>query len=159
MLDIRETNEVLKSLFYAGEKPPHMWWAEFEKHLTRAFNAYVKREGRIVHSDSMKIRMLLDKIRADFLTPNKAQLEIELSRILMTITYDQLLAGLFRNMVNQSIRHRWERPRIGYVAQSMECHPIVVEVVVVTVAEEEVLDAVGDEAVTVLHGKPDRTVE
>ena len=49
-IDIREADEVIKSLFYAGEKPPHMWWAEFEKRLTRAFNAYVKREGRIVHS-------------------------------------------------------------------------------------------------------------
>jgi hypothetical protein len=99
-IDIREADEVLKTLFYGGEKPPHMWWSEFEKRLTRAFNAYVKREGRIVHSDSMKIRMLVDKIKADFLTPTKAQLEIELSRIPMTITYDQSLA-LFRNMVNQ----------------------------------------------------------
>ena len=99
-VDIREADEVIKNLFYAGEKPPHMWWAEFEKRLTRSFNAYVKREGRIVHSDSMKIRMLIDKIKADFLTPTKAQLEIELSRTPMIMTYDQALA-LFRNMVNQ----------------------------------------------------------
>jgi hypothetical protein len=99
-IDIREADEVLKNLFYAVEKPPHMWWAEFEKRLTRAFNAYVKREGRIVHSDSMKIRMLIDKIKADFLTPTKAQLEIELSRVPMNMTYDQALS-LFRNMVNQ----------------------------------------------------------
>ena len=99
-IDIREADEVIKNLFYAGEKPPHMWWAEFEKRLTRAFNAYVKREGRVVHSDSMKIRMLIDKIKADFLTPTKAQLEIELSRTPMTVTYEQSIA-LFRNMVNQ----------------------------------------------------------
>ena len=99
-IDICEADEVIKNLFYAGEKPPHMWWSEFEKRLTRAFNAYVKREGRIVHSDSMKIRMLIDKIKADFLTPTKAQLEIELSRMPMTITYNQAIA-LFRNMVNQ----------------------------------------------------------
>jgi len=99
-IDIREADEVIKNLFYAGEKPPHMWWSEFEKRLTRAFNAYVKREGRVVHSDSMKIRMLIDKIKADFLTPTKAQLEIELSRTPMTVTYEQSLA-LFRNMVNQ----------------------------------------------------------
>ena len=99
-IDIREADEVLKTLFYGGEKPPHMWWSEFEKRLTRVFNAYVKREGRIVHSDSMKIRTLVDKIKADFLTPTKAQLEIELSRVPMTITYEQSLS-LFRNMVNQ----------------------------------------------------------
>ena len=39
-VDIREADEVIKNLFYAGEKPPHMWWSEFEKRLTRAFNAY-----------------------------------------------------------------------------------------------------------------------
>ena len=43
-IDIRKADEVIKNLFYAGEKPPHMWWAEFEKKLTRAFNAYVGRE-------------------------------------------------------------------------------------------------------------------
>ena len=87
-IDIREADEVLKTLFYGGEKPPHMWWSEFKKRLTRAFNAYVKQEGRVVHSDKMKIRMLIDKIKADFLTPTKAQLEIELSRVPLTITYD-----------------------------------------------------------------------
>jgi hypothetical protein len=47
----------------------------------------------------MKNRMLIDKIKADFSTPTKAQLEIELSRTPMNVTYDQELA-LFRNMVN-----------------------------------------------------------
>jgi hypothetical protein len=32
----------------------------------------------------MKIRMLIDRIKADFLIPTKAQLEIELSRVQMT---------------------------------------------------------------------------
>ena len=91
-IDIHEADEVIKSLFYAGRKPPHMWWLEFEKRVTRAFDAYVKREDRIVHSDSMKIRMLIDKIKADFLTPMKAQLEIELSRTPMSVTYAQALA-------------------------------------------------------------------
>lgn len=53
-----------------------------------------------MHSDSMKIRMLMVKMKADFLVPTKAQLEIELSRTPMTVTYDQALA-LFRNMFNQ----------------------------------------------------------
>ena len=75
-------------------------WQGFEKCLTRAFNAYAKREGRIVHSDSMKIRMLIYRIKSDLLTPTKAQLEIELSRTSMMMTYDQALA-LFRSMVNQ----------------------------------------------------------
>jgi hypothetical protein len=76
-----------------------MWWAEFEKRRTRAFNAYVRHEGRVVHSDSMKIRMLTDKIKADFLTPTRAQLEIEFSRTPMTVGYDQALSS-FCNMDN-----------------------------------------------------------
>jgi hypothetical protein len=39
--DIHEADEVLKCHFYAGKKPPYMWWSKFEKRLTRAFNAYV----------------------------------------------------------------------------------------------------------------------
>ncbi len=54
-----------------------MWWSKFEKRLTRAFNANVERGvGWIVHSDSMKIWMFIDKIKADFLTPTKAPLEL-----------------------------------------------------------------------------------
>jgi hypothetical protein len=30
-IDIREADDVIKNLFYAGEKPPHMWWSEFKK--------------------------------------------------------------------------------------------------------------------------------
>ncbi len=44
--------------------------------------------------------MQIDKIKADFLTPTKALLEIELSRTPMMMTYEQALS-LFRNMVNQ----------------------------------------------------------
>ena len=53
-----------------------------------------------MHSDLMKICVLLDKIKADFLPPTKAQLEIELSRTPMKMTYEQATA-LFRNMANQ----------------------------------------------------------
>jgi hypothetical protein len=112
-IDICEADEVITNLFCPGEKPPTMWWSEFEKRLTRAFNAYVKREGRIVHSDSMKIQMLLDKIKADFLTPMKAQLEIELS-CLMTMTYEQSLS-LFRSMVKQK-----HPPQIGVAQTSVQ---------------------------------------
>lgn len=95
-INMHEADEVLKTLFYVGEKPPHMWWSEFEKCLTRALNGYVKRKGRIVHSDSMNIRMLIDKIKADFLTPpTKAQLENELSQ-----------TPYFETWSTRSIRHR-----------------------------------------------------
>jgi hypothetical protein len=46
-IDIREADEVLKTLFYAGEKPPHMWWAEFEKRLTSGLQRLC--EARTTH--------------------------------------------------------------------------------------------------------------
>jgi hypothetical protein len=90
---------VLSTLHYAGEKKPHMWWAEFEKQLTSAFVTYNKREGRVVHSQEMKLRILLTKVTADFLMPTKAGIGINLARIPMTLTYEQALAA-FRNEVN-----------------------------------------------------------
>lgn len=98
-IDIREAEEVLENLYYTGEKQPYMWWAEFEKRLTRAFNAYNKHERREVFSDAMKIRKLLRLMKADFLDAVTAQLNIELQRVPMTVTYDQAIA-LYRNAVN-----------------------------------------------------------
>eukprot|EP00978_Attheya_sp_CCMP212_P011988 scaffold29703_cov31-Attheya_sp.AAC.1 len=71
-VNITKADNDLQTLFYAGEKPPHMWWEEFEKRLTNAFTTYVKKEGRVVHSEDMKLRTLLSKIKADFLKPTKA---------------------------------------------------------------------------------------
>ena len=53
----------LKTLHYSGEKKPRMWWAMFEQRLNSAFQTYFKLEGHIVHSDEIKLRTLLDKIK------------------------------------------------------------------------------------------------
>jgi hypothetical protein len=66
-LDITKAEVILTSLFYAGEKKPHMWREEFEKQLTSAFTIYSKREGRVVHSPDKKLRILLNKVQADCL--------------------------------------------------------------------------------------------
>jgi hypothetical protein len=42
--------------------------------LTSAFTIFNKREGRIVHSDEMKLRMLLHKVQADFSYTSKQAL-------------------------------------------------------------------------------------
>jgi hypothetical protein len=95
-----KAENVLSTLYYGGEKKPHMWWEEFEKQITSAFITYNKREGRVVHSPEMKLRILLHKVTADFLVPVKAGIGIELARIPMTMTYEQALAA-FRNEVNR----------------------------------------------------------
>jgi hypothetical protein len=99
-LDITKAEVILTSLFYAGEKKPHMWWEEFEKQLTSAFTIYNKREGRVVPSPEMKLRILLNKVQADFLVHVKASIGIELTRQPITLTYEQALAT-FRNKVNR----------------------------------------------------------
>jgi hypothetical protein len=98
-LDITKAESVLSNLHHGGEKKPHMRWEEFEKQRTSAFTTYNKREGRIVHSPEMKLRILFTKVTADFLVPAKAGIGIELTRIPMTLTYEQALAT-FRNEVN-----------------------------------------------------------
>eukprot|EP00978_Attheya_sp_CCMP212_P040416 scaffold220304_cov29-Attheya_sp.AAC.1 len=77
-----------------------MWWEEFEKRFTKAFTTYVKKEGRVVHLEDMKLRTLLSKIKADFLKPTTASIETELTAIPMAMTYSRALL-LFRNEVSK----------------------------------------------------------
>ena len=77
--DITKAVDKIDNMFYAGEKPPHMWWDEFEKELNWAFTTCDINEGRTVHSNEMKLRILLKKIKADFLAATKAGINIELS--------------------------------------------------------------------------------
>lgn len=70
-VDIVEAKRTLQELFYNGEKKPFMWWTKFEQMLNKAYAAYNKTEGRIVHSDAMKLRDLQGKIKADFLQSTK----------------------------------------------------------------------------------------
>jgi hypothetical protein len=51
VINICEADEVIKNFFYAREKPPHMWWAEFEKQLT----AYGRQFG-LIHASIFAFR-------------------------------------------------------------------------------------------------------
>lgn len=99
-INIIKAEDVLKNLFYAGEKKPAMWWDEFEKRLTHAFTIIHKKEKRSVYSNEMKLRVLITKINADFLQNVKAAMSIELTRTPLMMTYEQALMT-FRNEVNR----------------------------------------------------------
>ncbi len=99
-LDVTRAEKIIENLFYMGERQPHMWWAEFEKQLTNAFTAYDKKERRQVYSNEMKLRVLLKKIKADFLSSTKSQIEVAFTEVPMTMTYERAMAS-FRNVVNQ----------------------------------------------------------
>ena len=77
---------------YTGEKKPHMWWDEFEIQLNFAFNAYAKSEGRTMHSDKMKLRILMKKVNADFLSTIKASISTAMAAIPPNMTYSQAIA-------------------------------------------------------------------
>lgn len=98
-IDLVRADEILTKLFYAGEKKPTMWWDEFERQLTFAFNAYERKEGRAVYSNDHKLRILTTKVTADFLNAIKSQIKVELAKTPMTMTYDHALRA-FRNEVN-----------------------------------------------------------
>ena len=90
----------LQELFYAGEKKPHMWWDEFEVRLTNAFALVNKDAGRQVHTDEMKLQMLNKKVKADFLSAMKTNIEMQMNIIPMTMTFASAMAN-YRNTVNQ----------------------------------------------------------
>ena len=37
------------AVFYSGEKKPHPWWDEFQRHLTDALNTYDRLQKKSVH--------------------------------------------------------------------------------------------------------------
>ena len=96
---VKAENDI-SNMFYSGEKKPHMWWEEFETRLTVAFATLDKEEGRAVHSDVSKLRLLNRKVKADFLETVRTSIELELARTPMTMTYNTALAT-YRNAVNR----------------------------------------------------------
>ena len=97
--DVTSAEETIATLFYNGEKRPYMWWTELERQLTHSYAVLDRAEGREVYSDQQKLRKLLTRIKADFLGNQKAAIEVELSKIPVTMTYEVALAT-FRNAVN-----------------------------------------------------------
>ena len=53
-IDIVKDDNIIQNLFYSGKKNPHMWWGEFERQLTDAFNKFDRHEKRSFHSDNQK---------------------------------------------------------------------------------------------------------
>ena len=98
-VDIVREDKILKTLDYLGEKRPQMWWTQFEIELNFAFTAYQKKENRVVHLEDMKLRILLGKIKADFLSNAKASINVALAAVPMTMTYTQAITT-FRQMVH-----------------------------------------------------------
>ena len=68
--------------------------------LMVAFSIIDKHEGRQVYSNVSKLRMLIKKIKADFLEIVRNGIKLDMTRIPMTMTYDIALSN-YRNAVNR----------------------------------------------------------
>ena len=119
--DITKAESTLSNMYYQGEKEPHMWWLEFERRLNLAFATYVKYEGRQVHSDQHKLRILLNKVKCDWLDPLKASIGIELSRQHATYTYAQALVA-FKTEIHKKFPPGANPNKIKRTMQELEGH-------------------------------------
>jgi hypothetical protein len=88
--DITRANSIIETIFYTGEKPPHMWWDKFKADLEWAYNKVQSKAtpGRIVYTEEDKLRKLPDRIKADFLAPQMAHINAQLCMIPCPITHD-----------------------------------------------------------------------
>ena len=117
--DIMTAEKDLNTMYYLGEKKPTMWWLEFERRLNNAFNVYVRIEKREVHSDNMKLRILLDKVRCEWFTAIKTSISIELTKVPVTYTFSQALMA-FRNEVNRRFPPGSSPSKIKRTIQQLE---------------------------------------
>ena len=70
-----------------------MWWEEFERHITYAFNTYKYLEKRRIHSNDMRLHILNRKILVDFIQATKASINLDLVKTPVTITYEDALVA------------------------------------------------------------------
>ncbi|CAJ1959255.1 unnamed protein product [Cylindrotheca closterium] len=97
--DIVEAENTIKNLYYVGEKPT-MNWAMFERMLKKAYAASDKHEGRVVHSEAMKLRNLQTKVTASFLQLNKTAIDTEIGKRPMVMNFTTALR-IYRTAVRE----------------------------------------------------------
>lgn len=92
--ETRRAEEIIKNLFYSGEKPPHMYWDKFKRELLWAYATIDKVERRVVYSNEQKLRQLTQKLKADFLAPQLSSIVIELAKVPMIYTFDNAISAV-----------------------------------------------------------------
>jgi len=98
-METTAAEKVIESIYYNGERKPHMWWMEFERQLRLAYATIDKAEGREVYSDVQKLRHLIQKVKADFLSHQMVAISMKLSERNAAFTFDQALESI-RDAVN-----------------------------------------------------------
>ena len=111
--DITEADAIITDLFYSGEKFPHMYWEKFKQRLNHAFTIYQKAEETI-YTQKMKMRILLNKVKVDFLVHAKAGINIELTKTPMTMTYERALATFCNEVYRRNL------PQMSQASSSRE---------------------------------------
>ena len=98
-METTAAEKVLETIYYTGERKPHMWWLESKRQLTSAYATIDKAEGREVYSNAQKLRSLMSKVKADFLGHQVTAIGLKLSEMPMVYTFEQAIISL-RNAVN-----------------------------------------------------------
>ena len=86
-----------------------MWWDKIESSLRTAFTVYARKEGRAVHSNGMKLIILLKKVNANFLQQIISSIEVDMTRIPTAMTYKIALTN-FRNKMNSKFSNPTSTP-------------------------------------------------
>ena len=98
-METTAAEKVIDTIYYNGERKPHMWWLEFERQLRLAYATIDKAEGREVYSNEQKLRHLLQKVKADFLSHQMVAISMKVSAQDVAFTFEQALASI-RDAVN-----------------------------------------------------------
>ena len=79
-IEIQKATDILNDSFYIDEKQ-RMYWTKFQTELDWAFAVYTKRysrSGQPYHLNEIKMKYLLDKVRANFLESTKSAIKIQM---------------------------------------------------------------------------------
>ena len=77
--ELQKATDIIRNSFYIGEKK-QMYWTKFQTELDWAFAVYTKRHGngQPYHLNEIKVKTLLDKVRATFLESTKSAIKIQM---------------------------------------------------------------------------------
>ena len=91
-ISLQKAENTIQTLFYSGEKRPHMWWDKFVTELNAAYTAKDRHKGRQCYTNAEKLKhMVYRRLQADITSDLKTNFEVKLGEVPMTLTYDSAI--------------------------------------------------------------------
>ena len=152
----------IETMFYAGEKPPHMTWSIFSTRLKDAYVQIDQIEGKTppdsVYSNTYKLGKLMENVKADFLEATKAQIRVTLTGP-TPYTFDQALEAFQATVLDKHPIRPDGQPLVRrHLRETNSGHVLVIKVVEVEeecmVEVVQAMEAVqGEEEITLTKNK------